>query len=96
MTIDNCQLEIDSDRGVLYVHGPEGFTLLRMCGLLTPVPDPSSGDMLDITLKGRLTFSWHGERTVPAPVPNRAFGNHIREAIAVIRGWLANEPSDRG
>ena len=29
--IDNCQLEIDEDRGVLYVHSSQGITLLRVC-----------------------------------------------------------------
>jgi len=29
--IDNCQLEIDTDRGVLYVHSSEGVTLVRVC-----------------------------------------------------------------
>ena len=29
--IDNCQLEIDENRGVLYVHSPDGITLVRIC-----------------------------------------------------------------
>lgn len=29
--IDNCQLEIDTNRGVLYVHSSEGVTLVRVC-----------------------------------------------------------------
>ncbi len=29
--IDNCQLEIDVDRGVLYVHSSDGVTLVRVC-----------------------------------------------------------------
>ena len=29
--VENCQLEIDEDRGVLYVHSPEGITLVRVC-----------------------------------------------------------------
>ncbi len=29
--VDNCKLEIDTMRGVVYVHGPEGRTLLRIC-----------------------------------------------------------------
>lgn len=28
---DNCQLELDQDRGVLYVHSAEGITLVRVC-----------------------------------------------------------------
>ena len=29
--IDNCQLEIDKNRGVVYVHSPKGMTLVRVC-----------------------------------------------------------------
>ena len=29
--VDSCQLEVDRLRGVVYVHGPEGKTLLRVC-----------------------------------------------------------------
>ena len=31
LQIDNCQLEIDVDRGVLYVHSSDGMTLVRVC-----------------------------------------------------------------
>ena len=42
------QLEIDSDRGVIYFHNNNGCTLLRICGLPTPIPSgPKS--LLDIT-----------------------------------------------
>ena len=30
-TIDGCQLEFDDTRGVIYVHGPDGVTRLRVC-----------------------------------------------------------------
>lgn len=63
LVIDNCQLEIDTDRGVIYVHSPLGHSALRICGLATPIPDPSGyGRGLDITLKfqplAEHTFSW--------------------------------------
>ena len=29
--VDGCQLEIDTSRGVVYVHGPNGVTLVRIC-----------------------------------------------------------------
>lgn len=29
--IDNCQLVVDVDRGVLYVHSSDGITLVRVC-----------------------------------------------------------------
>ena len=39
------QLEIDSNRGVIYFHsGKTGHTVLRICNLPTPIPDK----MLDI------------------------------------------------
>ena len=30
-TVENCQLEVDEGRGVVYVHSPEGKTLVRIC-----------------------------------------------------------------
>lgn len=29
--INNCQLEVDEERGVAYVHDSKGRTLLRVC-----------------------------------------------------------------
>lgn len=29
--VEGCQLEVDEPRGVLYVHSPEGQTLVRIC-----------------------------------------------------------------
>lgn len=62
--IENCTLEIDQERGVIYVHHPLGFTALRVCGLPTPVPYPDFRQMLDVTLKfSRPYFSWvEGEK----------------------------------
>ena len=39
--IRDCTLEIDSGRGVIYVHGPTGVTLVRIGHLPTPVPTPN-------------------------------------------------------
>lgn len=62
--INNCQLEIDHARGVIYIHLPAGYTGLRICGLPTPVPSPldSGQHLLDITLKWGKVFSWRGEQ----------------------------------
>lgn len=30
---DHCLLEIDIERGIVYVHSPDGYTILRVCGL---------------------------------------------------------------
>ncbi len=37
--IENCQLEIDTERGVLYVHSSEGTTLVRVCQIPVNVID---------------------------------------------------------
>ena len=45
-------LEVDTRRGVIYVHSTEyGNTMLRICSLPTPVPDPNpaGNTLLDIT-----------------------------------------------
>lgn len=47
LAVEDCTLEIDVERGVIYVHGPTGMTLLRVCRLPTPIP--VGGSMLDIT-----------------------------------------------
>lgn len=47
------QLEIDTERGVIYFHAAQGFTMLRICRLPAPIPDPypngEVGTLLDIT-----------------------------------------------
>lgn len=44
------QIEIDQERGVIYFHSNVGHTVLRICSLPTPIPDPSTfGDGIDIT-----------------------------------------------
>lgn len=58
--LDNCQVEWDRIRGVLYVHNNEtGCTVLRVCGL---VPDFESnrrlvpGQMIDIAHPENVTY----------------------------------------
>lgn len=53
-------LEIDQDRGVIYFHTKEGITLMRMCSLPTPIPDPTEGEprLLDVT--HMFGSSWKG------------------------------------
>lgn len=49
-TIHEAQLEIDADRGVIYVHCKKtGRTLLRICSLPKPIPDLGSLGTIDIT-----------------------------------------------
>ena len=45
------ELEIDTERGVVYFHSEEtGHSPLRISNLPTPVPDPRAyGEMLDIS-----------------------------------------------
>jgi hypothetical protein len=58
MLIEGCVLKIE--RGVAWVHIPDGSTVLRICGL--PVEEPPAGRLLDITLKNQTlanyTFNW--------------------------------------
>jgi hypothetical protein len=57
-TIDNCTLEIDHDRGVIYVHSPDtAITLLRICRL--PKPIPHDIEFMDITMG--YGANWKGE-----------------------------------
>ncbi len=39
--INNCQLEIDVDKGVLYVHSSDGVTLVRVCQIPARVMEQS-------------------------------------------------------
>ena len=51
------QLEIDSDRGVIYFHSNlTGATTLRICNLPTPIPE----HMLDIT--HMIATNWIGNQ----------------------------------
>lgn len=47
----NGQLEVDQGRGVIYFHSRNtGHTVLRVCSLPKPIPDPLKPDVfLDIT-----------------------------------------------
>lgn len=56
-------LEIDERRGVIYFHSKEnGFTMLRVCGLPTPIPTDRAvkGDLLDLTWGCQLA-NWTGK-----------------------------------
>lgn len=54
--VKGCTLEVDHERGVLYIHDSRGMTLLRICSLPTPIPPPS--EQLDIT--HMFGASWRG------------------------------------
>lgn len=56
-----AELEIDSKRGVVYVHEEKtGATLLRICRLLAPIPEPKPGEvMLDVT--HMVGANWRGK-----------------------------------
>ena len=53
------ELEIDQDRGVIYFHSSKGITLLRICNLPRPIPEPNE-EALDIT--HMFNASWRGIR----------------------------------
>ena len=53
----DLKLEIDSNRGVLWVHSPKGYTVLRICGLPEELAEQvqhacksSANGMVDITV----------------------------------------------
>lgn len=54
VTRHDAQLEIDHDRGVIYVHCKRtGRTLLRICSLPKPVPELGDFGTIDLThMKG--------------------------------------------
>lgn len=56
------QLEIDTERGVMYFHSNEGYTALRISGLPRPIPKPGKlTRMLDIAhMHG---CDWDGKTT---------------------------------
>lgn len=62
--IMNAILEIDENRGVIYVHSKRtGHTALRICRLPTPIPDPSDIMVsLDITHMHGCSWGNGGEK----------------------------------
>jgi hypothetical protein len=54
--IENCKLELDISRGVLYITNKDtGANVLRICGLRKDI-EPGSlllGNPLDITIRGK-------------------------------------------
>ncbi len=67
-----CEVEIDTDRGVIYAHSDKTkyVTFLRICSLTRPIPDPRKEDiLLDITHK--VGTSWKG-RTQKKSAPVNA------------------------
>ena len=63
IVVENCQLEYDEQRGVLYVHNKDtGTSVLRICRL--PIPDgrldmQTYGHLMDITcLSVRVAFPY--------------------------------------
>jgi hypothetical protein len=61
------QLEIDTERGVIYVHeNATGATLLRIQGLPVIIPTPKAGEGLEIGFRNsplgvEVHFGWRGE-----------------------------------
>lgn len=55
--VDNCQLEVDRLRGVVYVHSPEGKTLLRVCQIPPAVVD---SEFIDVVFDRELAKGYPG------------------------------------
>lgn len=60
LLIDNCQLEIDVDRGVLYVHSSDGVTLVRVCQIPARVIEQSYDEHL-VLWKGMIDIVYDRE-----------------------------------
>ncbi len=58
--IDNCQLEIDMDRGVLYVHSSDSETLVRVCQIPLRVLENSYDESL-VEWKGMIDIVYDRE-----------------------------------
>jgi hypothetical protein len=62
-TIKVAELEVDTDRGVIWVHGPKGDTKLRICRFKGFIPPKESleeyGQMIDITARERVKNEDH-------------------------------------
>lgn len=55
--LENCQLEWNKERGVLYIHNKEnGMTVLRMCGLKQRDTGSLNEGMIDITRPERVSY----------------------------------------
>lgn len=64
--VDGCQLEVDRLRGVVYVHSPEGKTLLRVCQIPPAVVD---SEFIDVVFDRELARSYPGVEDIsPAGV----------------------------
>ncbi len=59
--INNCQLEIDRIRGVIYVHSPEGKTLVRICQIPPMVIDRG---FIDVVFDRELARNFLGVKTI--------------------------------
>ena len=60
LQIDNCQLVIDVNRGVLYVHSSDGMTLVRVCQIPARVIESSYDESL-IEWKGMIDVVYDRE-----------------------------------
>lgn len=55
--MNDLVVELDPHRGVLYVHSPKGYTVLRICGLphdlaerVRKVCESNVAEMVDVTV----------------------------------------------
>ena len=61
IVIENCQLELDLKRGVIYVHSPRGRTLVRVCQIyLTDYTFDEEKALLDIISSKAAILKDHG------------------------------------
>ena len=58
--VNDCQLEIDRVRGVVYVHSPMGNTLVRICRIPPAVLDQSERALIDVVYDRELAKGFIG------------------------------------
>ncbi len=59
------QLEVDSERGVIYFHSNDtGTTLMRICRLPTPIPLPEVGKSMSLDISHMVGTDWIGEERI--------------------------------
>lgn len=62
----DAEIQIDHDRGVIYVHCRKtGRTLLRICGLPKPIPDLGEMGTIDITHMKGVMYAVHQVESQP-------------------------------
>jgi hypothetical protein len=72
--VESTAVEIQCDRGILYVYGHDGTPLLKITGLPKPIPDVSDGQ--HYTRQLTIDIREHGAVCNWGPTPTVVTGNN--------------------